>query len=69
MGKRFTYGFFAGLVAVIVVVLMVFLFISSKDLEESVKMTLWAVVIFLFLLLGIILVSLLINRMRRDIAD
>jgi len=64
MGKYFTYGFLGVFFVILAIVLFAFKFVSGDGLEEGTGLFLWSILIIVFLLLGVIIISLFINKMR-----
>jgi hypothetical protein len=67
--KQFTLWFVGLFLLVVVVLSLVFTRFSFFGFEEGAKSALWSVIILLFLLLGIIVISLYINYVRRKLGN
>ncbi|MFH1425205.1 MAG: hypothetical protein ABIG28_00545 [archaeon] len=63
--KNFAVGFIAGFVIVLVVLFFMFNLYSSKEMDGGVLSAFWSVLIFLFLIFGIIVVSLYMNYVKK----
>ena len=64
VSKKFAIGFFS-LFLVLLIVLLTVYFILAKKFSNEILTVVWMVIIFLFVLFGVILISLVMNYIRK----
>ncbi|MFH1290459.1 MAG: hypothetical protein ABIH92_03560 [Nanoarchaeota archaeon] len=64
MGGYFNYAFFGVLFVVVAVLLYIFMQVSSDGLEDGTGIAVWSAIIVVFLVIGVVAISLFINKLR-----